>query len=237
MSLFITGTGTGVGKTVVTAGLADALHRQGQPVCVLKPIQTGSPAEQPEDPHRIQQWLKGRVTTACTYSFPQPAAPYVADPGRTIDPVHLVSEFQRLRRQYPALLVEGAGGVRVPVAPRFEMLDLMKRYGLPVLVVASPFLGTFNHTLLTVDALLQAGLEVKGVVVSGMPPAGTPGAEDFAVKTLPEMLEAFLPVPLLGLLPEFPVAAASFEDPTVQRHFDALLKALSLPIPYVNPIG
>lgn len=228
MSLFITGTGTSVGKTVVTAGLADSLRRQVESVCVYKPIQTGSPASHPEDPTQIQQWLGMDIAMACSYCFSEPVAPYSADLERTIQPDRLLKDFQQLQKEYKHLLVEGAGGVRVPIAPDYEMLDLMQRLQIPVLVVASPFLGTVNHTLLTVEALLRAKLEVLGVVVSNMPPTNSPEGQDPAIQGLEPMLKAFLPVPLLGFIPAFPLSHAGFQDSCVQTHFDAILESCSL---------
>lgn len=172
---------------------------------------------------QIQSWLDSGIATACTYCFPEPVAPYVADKNRSIQPARLLDECQRLRASYSALLVEAAGGVRVPIAPQFDTLDLMKLFQLPALVVAGPFLGTINHTRLTVDALLHAGIEVKGVVISGMPEMSDP-----AVQSLQSTLENFLPVPLLDVIPEFPLFPASFQTPIIQRHFDQILATLEL---------
>jgi dethiobiotin synthetase len=199
MSLFITGTGTGVGKTVVTAAIAAWLKSRGENFCVYKPIQTGSPdSNLPEDPTTIKQWVGADVETACSYCFPDPLAPYAADPKRTIQSSKILHDFKALQKKHRIVLVEGAGGVRVPVAPHLEMIDLIRLLQIPVLVVAHPQLGTINHILLTVDALLAKGIEVKGVVISGYPP---PEQQDLAIRTLLPTLEPFLSVPLLGTLP------------------------------------
>jgi dethiobiotin synthetase len=231
MSIFITGTGTGVGKTVVTAGLADAVRRQGYSVCVYKPIQTGSAEGQPEDPTCIQEWLGSGVKTACTYCFPMPAAPYVADSEGRIQVSRILEELEQLQKAYDVVLVEGAGGVRVPITQHLEMLDLIRLTRLPVLVVASPFLGTINHTLLTVDALRHAGLTVCGVVVSGVP-THLDVVDDPSIQSLAKVLSEFLPVPLLRLLPEFLLTRDGFASPSIQADFDALrsqlFEALSL---------
>lgn len=219
MSLFITGTDTGVGKTVLTAGLAALLTRQGKSFCVFKPIQTGSPdANHPEDPEQVKHLVSANVPTYCTYCFPSPVAPYAADPERTIQPRQILTQFKELQSRYEVVLVEGAGGVRVPVAPHFEMLDLARMLQLPVAVVARPNLGTMNHTLLTVDALLAQRLEVKGVVISNWR-ADDP---DPAVHSLRETLEPFLAVPMLGLLPPLPQTAGSFLDDAVIEQFERL---------------
>lgn len=219
MSLFITGTDTGVGKTVVTAGLAALLKSRGESFCVFKPIQTGSPdPAHPEDPDQVKKWVGEDVETFVSYCFPEPVAPYAADPGRTIQPRKILQDFKALQRQHKTVLVEGAGGVRVPVARHFEMLDLARMLQLPVVVVARPNLGTINHTLLTVDALLAQRLEVKGVVISGWKPEDT----DPAVQTLLETLDAFLPVPVLGTIPLLPQESGAFNRPDVLSAFESL---------------
>lgn len=208
MSLFITGTGTGVGKTVVTAALAALLKSRGENFCVYKPIQTGSPVDQPEDPTAIKSWVGSDVETFCSYVFPDPVAPYAADPKRTIHSGKILHDYKDLQKKHGIVLVEGAGGVRVPVARHLEMIDLIRMLQLPVLVVASPVLGTMNHTLLTVESLMAQRIEIKGVVISGYPTGDE--AEEPAIKTLLPTLEAFLPVPLLGCLPSIDLSPQGF---------------------------
>jgi dethiobiotin synthetase len=220
MSLFITGTGTNVGKTVLTAGLAALLHARGESFCVYKPIQTGSPdPARPEDLVQIQDWVGAEVPGHCSYCLPMPAAPYAADPERTIDPQRLWRDFQQLKQEYQTVLVEGAGGVRVPVAPRFEMLDLIRLFQLPTVVVAGPSLGTINQILLTLEALEHRQLAVKGVVISGMPP---PPLQDPAVATLLQTLASFLKVPLKGTLPYWDIEPGFFSRPSVLESMERL---------------
>lgn len=219
MSLFITGTDTDVGKTVLTAGLAALLKSRDEPFCVFKPIQTGSPdAAHPEDPDQVKKLVGDNVETFCSYCFSEPVAPYAADVGRTIQPRKILQDFKTLQAQHTTVLVEGAGGVRVPIARRFDMLDLVRMLQLPVVVVARPHLGTINHTLLTVETLLRQRLEVKGVVISGW----NPDDPDPSVKTLLDTLENFLPVPVLGVVPLLPQDAGSFNREEVLSAFAGL---------------
>lgn len=219
MSLFITGTGTNVGKTVVTAGLAALLKSQGRAFCIYKPVQTGCEnPDQPEDPLQIQAWVGDDVLVHCTYCFPAPAAPYAADPGRTIDPHKLLLDFKRLQKEYGTVLVEGAGGVRVPVAKHFEMIDLIRMFQIPSLIVAGPGLGTINHTLLTLEAFEHRRMEMKGVVISGMPES----SNDPAVSTLLETLEPFMSAPLIGTLPVLSLEPGTFSDPKTLTLFEDL---------------
>lgn len=218
-SLFITGTGTGVGKTLVTAGLAGLLRSRGESVCVYKPIQTGAAdCKRPDDLETVKQLAGVDITTFCSYCFPEPSAPYAADKERIIRPRKLLEDFKRLQAEHDHVLVEGAGGVRVPIARHFEMLDLIRMLQLPVLVVAHPYLGTLNHTLLTVDALLRERLEVPGIVVSGMPEA----SDDVSTQSVMALLETFSPVPVLGVLPVFQVTAGLFSQPEALRPIEAL---------------
>jgi dethiobiotin synthetase len=242
-SLFITGTGTGVGKTLLTAGLAALLQRAGESFCIYKPIQTGCPddGQTASDPETVKTLVGEELPTFCSYCFPEPVAPYAADRERTIRPRRLLEDFKRLQGSYKIILVEGAGGVRVPISPHFEMLDLIRMLQLPVVVVAHPGLGTMNHTLLTVDALQAQRLEIKGVVISGSGlPAGLPQEQadpdnplqshpDPAAVSLLGTLEPFLPVPVLGVLPDFTLTPGVFH-PTqtdILKPFEALSRKLS----------
>ena len=161
--LFVTGTDTGVGKTLVSALLCAALDG-----VYWKPIQTGAT----EDSDRrtvmkLAELTPERALPEC-YVFDPPVSPHLAAEwaGATID----LTSIHRPDGKLPGpLIAEGAGGVMVPVNERDFMLDLMRRLGLPVLVVARSGLGTINHSLLTLGTLKRAGLAVKGVVVVGTP--------------------------------------------------------------------
>lgn len=198
---FITGTDTGVGKTIVTAGLAAMAAAEGKRVCAYKPIQTGLDSD-PGDNHHVALWTGNpEIAVQTTYTFAPPVAPWVADLDGTIEVERIIEDFQALQQDYDVVLVEGAGGVRVPIAPGVEMGDLMVRLAIPVLVVARPHLGTINHTLLTVEALQRRGLSVAGVIVSVSDLEVALGSGDPAVESLPQVFETFLPVPVLGWIP------------------------------------
>jgi dethiobiotin synthetase len=220
MSLFIAGTGTGVGKTLVTAGLAALLQKKGESVCVYKPIQTGCPdVAHPEDLETVKSLVGADVPTFCSYCFAEPVAPYAADPHRTIHPRKLLHDFKDLQKQHRIILVEGVGGVRVPIARHFEMQDLIRMLQLPVVIVATPHLGTINHTLLTVDALLVQRLEIKGVIISGMPAADR---QDAAMQSLIATLEPFLTIPILGSIPALEPKPGLFQQEHTLDAFEAL---------------
>lgn len=155
MKLFVTGTGTGVGKTTVGRALIHLAKGQGLTVRAIKPIETGG---------RDDQEALGAENV---YSFALPAAPLVAAraEGRTIDFDRLVENVSR-ETSADLTLVEGAGGWRVPITVQADMGTLAQRLGYPVLVVAAAGLGTINHTLLTLEAIERDGLQVHAVVLS-----------------------------------------------------------------------
>jgi len=163
LDLFVTGTDTGVGKTLVSALLCAALDG-----VYWKPIQTG--ASEDIDRRTVMELaeLDAERTIPECYVFNPPVSPHLAAEwaGAMID----LSTVHRPEAELSGpLIVEGAGGVMVPVNDREFMLDLMCRLALPVVVVARSALGTINHSLLTLGALERAGLTVKGVIVVGTP--------------------------------------------------------------------
>jgi len=165
--VFVTGTGTGVGKTVVSAAL---LHRYGAPnLRYWKPVQTGT--LQDDDTSSVMA-LSGCGSSGVLDAgvrLPQPVSPHLAArlEGQVIRVPELV---KRITREPDAVwVVEGAGGVLVPLDDHTTIAALMRALALPVIVVARSALGTINHTLLTLEALRTRALRVAGVVMVGAP--------------------------------------------------------------------
>lgn len=195
--LVVTGTGTGVGKTVVTAAIA-ALH-PGR-VAVLKPAQTGVGPDEPGDLADVVR-LAGPVTAVELARYPDPLAPATAArrAGRpALDPAAAADAAARLAADHDVVLVEGAGGllVRFDDDPPGTLADVAGRLGAPVLVVAAAGLGTLNATALTVEALRTRGLTCAGVVIGAWP-----AAPDLAARENLHDLPAVTGVPLLGAVP------------------------------------
>lgn len=163
-SIFITGTDTGVGKTLVSALLVSAIHHFGYPMGYSKPIQTGEESDCDE----VKHWagLSESQLVRPVYHFPLPMAGLRAAraAGQVIEIPVIVERLQSI--PFPCV-VEGAGGLLNPLTPTESIRELIAALKLPVLVVSSSQLGTINHTRLTVEALQNAGLIVKGVVLSG----------------------------------------------------------------------
>ncbi|MFZ4736676.1 MAG: dethiobiotin synthase [Bradymonadia bacterium] len=168
MRVFITGTDTGVGKTTVSALLLSALVQAGHRAAYFKPAQTGD-----DDDTATVHRLTGVPYLPPTFRFEAPHAPWRAAhlAGSTIEPLRIIEAWSR-RPLMDAWIVEGAGGLTVPLTATFDYRDLAAALGLPVLVVASTRLGTINHTRLTVEAARRAGLVVVGVVLNGTPDPG-----------------------------------------------------------------
>jgi dethiobiotin synthetase len=194
--LFVTGTDTGVGKTVVAAGIARALADAGADVGVMKPAETGHAGPGwPPDAAMLRDAARSRDPREIVVPFVyrEPLAPLVAArrEGRPIRLEILRAAFDTLGAAHDVVFVEGAGGLAVPLAENATMADLAIEIGLPLLVVARPGLGTLNHTFLTVAHARSRGLPVAAVAVSGF----DTGA-DVAHRTNAAMIEEQCEVPV-----------------------------------------
>ena len=181
--LFVTGTDTDVGKTVVSAVIM-----AGRGGFYWKPVQSGTVEGTDTATVRTLAGLSADRCLSEAYSMREPLSPHEAAEldGVRIDPARL--SLPEIPEGEP-LVVEGAGGVMVPLAPGFTALDFMRTLALPVVVVARSGLGTINHTLLTLQALRTAGLQVAGVVLNGpRKPANKQAIEEFGgVRVIAEL--------------------------------------------------
>lgn len=198
--IFVMGTDTGVGKTVVTAAIALAARAQGRTVAPLKPAQTGDDGTIAGDARFVASLigLDEPYENLCPYRLRAPLAPAVAAQLEAVrlDPAAVVAAHDALSARYDLVLVEAAGGALVPFSDGVDMAALAGMLGLPVVVAIRPGLGTLNHTLLTLEALHRRGLTVLGTVISGYP--AEPGLDHV---TNPQVLARISPVPLLGVIP------------------------------------
>jgi dethiobiotin synthetase len=195
----VTGTGTGVGKTVVTAAVAALATAQGRRVAVLKPAQTGVTPEEPGDVAAIERLVPG-VTGRELARFPDPLAPATAArrAGRpAVTPRAAVAAAGQLAAGHSLVLIEGAGGLLVRLDDTGTLADVATELDAPVLVVAAAGLGTLNHTALTVEALRTRGLTCAGVVIGAWP-----ADPDLAARCNLADLPAVTGAPLLGALPD-----------------------------------
>jgi dethiobiotin synthetase len=175
--LFVTGTGTGVGKTVLSAALLAAMSAAGEPVRAHKPVVTGlderSETGWPPD-HELLASVAGMAPEQVAPLRYGPAvSPHLAArlAGETIDPADLVARARGGGIDDGALIVEGVGGLLVPLADEFTVRDLAAALGLPVVIAAGAGLGTINHTLLSIESARAVGLNVRAVVLTPWPDA------------------------------------------------------------------
>jgi dethiobiotin synthetase len=193
--LFITGTDTGVGKTLITGGIARILRNQGLKVGVFKPVATGCRSDMNELVSRDAEFLAmcaelnepmTVVTPAC---YEIAAAPIVCVRAekRPIDYEQIAAMYNYLAKSCDVVLVEGIGGVLVPLDEQTMIIDLAARMKLPTVVVARVKLGTINHTLLTIQAVRNAGLYAAGVVFNGYSVPAANIAEETAPKIIAEL--------------------------------------------------
>jgi dethiobiotin synthetase len=203
--LFITGTDTGVGKTVVTAAILAYFQHQGKKAGVMKPIETGvdnecsSPANSDALFLMETGGIEDPLAEVCPIRLKPAASPFQAAmiENRSIQPETILSAYEKLSGQYDWMLVEGIGGVQVPITRDYGMVELMRDLGLPAVVVVRYQLGTLNHTLLTLDTLKQNGIPVKGIIFNRTGPQ----APDAIEQDQPRLIEELSGAKVLG---EFP---------------------------------
>jgi len=190
MSFFITGTDTDVGKTSVAAALALGLKMAGRTVAPMKPVQTGcepgTRCNAPDLDFCLRILDQNFEAEMLPYAYDPPCSPHLAA-GLAKEEIELpviTNAFASLQARYDAVVVEGAGGVMVPLNNQEMMLDLMVALGLPVVLAARPALGTLNHTLLSVRVLREAGLQVAGFVTVDTAPSTWTFIEEDNLATL-----------------------------------------------------
>jgi len=204
--LFITGTDTGVGKTTIAAGIARLLKSWGVRVGVMKPVATGDR----QDVHRLMKaaGVKDDVSVINPQFFKAPLAPDVAAAleRRHVTMDRIYNAYWYLHKKYDVLIVEGAGGVKVPLGETTYVVDMIQALGLPALVVARASLGTINHTILTLEALARVNVPVAGILLNGG--SGRTLAETTNLDSLPH----YTSVPVLGHVKNLPARGRRDED-------------------------
>jgi dethiobiotin synthetase len=203
--IFITGTDTGVGKTIVAATLALLLRMKGVNAGVMKPVTSGCREENGKLVSDDAMLLCQAAGMPCNedvtpYLLREPLAPAEAAKidGVRIDLAHIRTSYQRLAAAHDYMIVEGAGGLMVPLAGGLLMADLAQGLELPLLVVARPNLGTINHTALTCFAAQQMGLSVAGVIINNFPES-----PDLAEQGAAHQIGSLCGAPVLGIWPHY----------------------------------
>lgn len=218
-NLFVTGTGTGVGKTVLAASLLRLARDRGIDAVPMKPVQTGCvPRDNTLDPPDLAFMLEaaaikpepGEPPHMCPYRFEPACSPHLAaSAGQPIELSAILDAYRQLQSMHDAVVVEGAGGIFVPLNHTETMLDMMRALALPVVLAAQPGLGTLNHTFLSLHVLRTAGLDLRAIVlVSTTDHAWTDIEQDNL-----ETIEAWTRLPVLHL-PYMPRAQLEAEKLT-----------------------
>lgn len=206
--LGVTGTDTGVGKTTVSRALIGAMRASGLRVGAMKPVETGVARDDPASDARALATAAGcldAMRDVCPIALEEPLAPYMAArrARRVLSVASLDASFERLAAASDAVLVEGAGGLLVPITLTDTFLSLFQRWSLDAIVVAANRLGAVNHTLLTVRALQAGAVAVLGVVLNE-----TDAREpDLARRTNRETVQALLPGTPVVSFPWLPVSS------------------------------
>jgi dethiobiotin synthetase len=203
--IFVTGTDTGVGKTIVAGALAIALKSIGYSVGVMKPIETGCKKIGkrliPLDAIFLKEAARAKdsLDIINPYRFERPLSPAVAADleGARIERSLILKSYKTLKKRYEIMIIEGAGGILVPVYKDYLFLDLIRDMGTPILIVARPGLGTINHTLLTVRCALENVIEVKGIILNHTKNKKPDPSEE----TNPIVIKKLSGVPILGIMP------------------------------------
>lgn len=203
--IFITGTDTGIGKTTVASGLAGAFKNRGYSVGVMKPVQSGALVRNGKlyspDAEFLIKFLDkhDEPELVCPVLLREALAPGVAAEieGKTVDLKLIINAYLQLEKRHDLVIVEGAGGIAVPLIKRFLISDLITCLSIPVIIVARAGLGTINHTFLTIEHAKQRGIRVIGIILNNY----TGG---LAEETNPEVIAGLTGLPILGIIPHDP---------------------------------
>lgn len=172
-SIFVVGTNTGIGKTFVSGGIVSTLNKCNKNVCYFKPVQSGISTD--EDNNLSDVGFVKRASSIQqdtremnTYSFTEPLSPHLASKRENIkiDINKIVEQYKKLKKLYDYIVIEGAGGVIVPITENYYIYDLIKDMNSKVVVVADSKIGTINHTCLTIDFLKRQDMEVSSIIIN-----------------------------------------------------------------------
>lgn len=207
---FITGTDTGVGKTVVTACLLSLFRKYRLSAGVMKPIETGVTKQTLSDAEFLIKaaGADSAIADVSPIRFKTPASPYQASQleKRGIDIKIILRKFRELADRHEYMLVEGVGGILAPITEKYLVIDLIRELRLPLIVVCRHTLGTLNHTLLTLRTAQAEGITVRGIIFNQSAPKNSA-----IEKAQPDLLRKLTKVPILGECPYIKnVSPASF---------------------------
>ncbi|MEC9005356.1 MAG: dethiobiotin synthase [Nitrospirota bacterium] len=214
--IFITGTDTNVGKTVLTTALSLALQEQGIQVGLMKPVETGrSPSFQDSDSARLRHSLQPNTPPPIrnSYQFPDPIAPLSASKRiqQSIDLDRIKTHYEEIRGKCEIILVEGAGGVLVPLTDQFNVRDLIAFLELPTIIVTKNTLGAVNHTLLTIEALRRKDIPILAIMLNQSTPLTGKEIEKIQMDSTTQLIREYSGIQVFGPL---------LFSPLIQNHWE-----------------
>jgi dethiobiotin synthetase len=204
--IFVAGTDISVGKSIAAIALLGALRARGVDAGLMRVVQCGTPSGHESSVELLEAATpeedRKRPDDICPYRFETRVPPSVAATlaGVHLDPDVIRRAYDRLTRRHQVVIVKGAGGLLVPLVEDYLMADLVSdlgQGGIPILLVTRLSLGTVNHTLLSVEAARQRGLQVRGLIFNGLDPT----TANLAERTNPDILTHLTGLPILGVLP------------------------------------
>lgn len=197
MNFFVTGTDTDVGKSYICKHLAKEYANMGKKTSYLKPFQSGIEKNIDSDATQVKKTAQG-VVTKSSYVTNTPATPLISSEidGVEYDLKKVKTDYDELSNNSDITIVEGSGGLYVPVKKDILMIDVIKYLNLPVLLVARPNLGTINHTLMSVECLKGKGIKILGIVISNYPSE----TSDPVILRAKEMIEGFCDIKILDII-------------------------------------
>lgn len=202
-AIFVTGTDTGVGKSIVTGLLAKYLREKGYKVITQKWVQTGSRIPEDINLHlKIMGISKGAIKDyldcACPYIFKLPASPHLAARAekKKINIAKIKQSFKLLSSKFDFVIVEGVGGTLVPLDEKHLVIDIAAELKLPALIVAQNKLGSINHTLMTVEVLKHRKIEIAGIIFNNCK-----GQDKRILRDNPDIVRKLTEQNILGVLP------------------------------------
>ncbi|MGO4887572.1 dethiobiotin synthase [Anaerobacillus sp. MEB173] len=221
---FITGTDTDIGKTLSTTLLTAYFHRQGKNVIPYKPVQSGAveyDGKLVAPDVQLYQLVLPSLNEAdgCTYLLKKPSSPHLAarEEQVHIQPESILKHYQKLQRLYEVVLVEGAGGLIVPMNDTgYCVIDLIEEMRLPVILIARAGLGTINHTVLSIMALRQRGIPIAGIILNRVQKGDSIIEEDNQ-----KVIEQLTNVPILGVIPYIENIEQTLQDEQYLAHLFA----------------
>lgn len=215
MNIFVTGTDTGIGKTVVSSVLINVLKETSRDIAYFKPIQAGAIIDGnmrlSEDVKEVTR-LTGLAHNSgkyCSYILTEPMSPYQAaiKDGIKINIDKIIDDYTQLKRKYDHIVIEGAGGVYVPITEELNMIDLIEMMEASVVLVVRPGLGTINHSLLSLKVLQQRKLNILGFIVNNYP---SKEQETNIIRENPGMITKFTGIKCLGKVMESNLPAIDY---------------------------